>query len=115
MSDKRDATVTDPLADKNGAAAAAILAAGIGSIALALITGVSDGSPALKTALTFSKPVGPLSGVTTVAVIIWIIAWGVLDQVWKKRDLPLTTINWAAIALLVLSLLLTFPPIGDHF
>jgi hypothetical protein len=99
----------------NGSVAAAIFAAGIGSLALAVITVISDNSAALKTLLTFSKPVGPLSGVTTVAVVLWIVAWSLLDLLWKRREVPLARIGWIAIALFVISLLLTFPPIGDLF
>lgn len=102
-----------PTLAPSGSVAAAILAAGIGFLTLALITVVSDHSAALKALLTFSKPVGPLSGVTTAAIVLWVATWGLLDLVWKRRELPIGRIGWLTIALFVLSLLLTFPPLGD--
>lgn len=99
----------------NGSAVAAVFSAGIGSFALAVITTVADHSAVFKLFLTFSKPVGPLSGVTTVSVILWLAAWILLDLLWKRRELPLAKIGWSALALFTVSLLLTFPPFGDLF
>lgn len=100
---------------QNGAAAAAILAASIGSLVLGVFTILSDRSAAWKSLLTFYRPTGALSGVTTVAILLWLVVWGVLDRLWKSRTVSLKQINVAAIILLTLSLLATFPPIGDLF
>ena len=105
----------DPPLHPNGPAAAAILAAGIGSISLAIITIAADQSAGLKTLLTFYKPTGPLSGVTTTALGVWVLTWLILDRLWHRLELPLRKINIASIALLFLSFLGTFPPIGDLF
>jgi hypothetical protein len=105
----------DATSRPNGSAAAAILAAGIGSMALAILTIAADHSPALKALLTFYKPTGPLSGVTTTAVVAWVLAWFILDRLWFRRDVSLRNVNIVSIVLLVLSLLATFPPIGDLF
>ncbi|MGA3347170.1 MAG: hypothetical protein ABSC76_20165 [Terracidiphilus sp.] len=115
MSNAPNANAESPELLPNGSAAAAVLSAGIGSFALAFITVLADRSAAFKLLLTFSKPVGPLSGVTTIAVVFWIAAWIFLDLLWKRRELPLSRIGWGAIALFVLSLLLTFPPLADLF
>jgi hypothetical protein len=56
-----------------------------------------------------------LSGVTTIAIVIWLVLWGVLEWRWSKKSVPLGTISVTAIVLLVLSFLLTFPPIVDIF
>jgi hypothetical protein len=113
MSATRNTNVDSPELVPNGPAAAAILAAGIGSFALALTTVLADRSAAFKLLLTFSKPVGPLSGVTTIAIVLWIAGWIFLDLLWKRRELPLARIGWVAIVLFALSLLLTFPPLAD--
>ena len=97
----------------NGAGAAAVLAAGIGSFAVGLIAALADKSAAMKTAMIFSKPTGPLSGVTTLAIVIWLVAWIVLHAMWRNQSVSLGKINAAALGLLVLGLLLTFPPIVD--
>ena len=97
----------------NGSGAAAILAAGIGSFALAVLACAGDKSAAVKNSLIFYKPTGPLSGVTTAAILIWILAWGILEWRWRNRTVAGGRISVVALALLGLSLLLTFPPIVD--
>ena len=52
----------------NGPAAAAILASGIGSLALGLSTTLAQAIAPVKEALNFYDPAGSLSGETTVAV-----------------------------------------------
>lgn len=99
----------------NGAGAAAVLAAGIGSFVLAILALAADKSAPIKSALNIWKPTGPLSGVTTVAILVWLLAWVILDLRWRKRTVALTRINSIAFVLLALSFLLTFPPIGDLF
>jgi len=98
----------------NGSGAAAILAAGVGSFALAVLAIAGDKSASVKAWLVFYKPTGPLSGVTTLALIIWILTWGILEGRWRKRTVAART-SFIALALLGLSLLLTFPPIVDLF
>ncbi|MFY9854911.1 MAG: hypothetical protein WAK26_13635 [Terracidiphilus sp.] len=99
----------------NGSGAAAILAAGIGSFLLALLAIAADNSAYLKSLLNFYKPSGPLSGVTTTTVVVWLIVWGILEWRWRNRTVALGRINAVALLLLGLSLLLTFPPIADLF
>jgi uncharacterized membrane protein YhaH (DUF805 family) len=97
----------------NGSAAAAILSAGIGSFAVALLTIVADQSTTAKNMLSIYKPAGALSGVTTFAILAWVVVWAILERRWRDRNLSLKRINTIAFALLVLSLLATFPPLGD--
>ena len=99
----------------NGSGGAAILAAAIGCFALVTLALVGDKSVAVKNSLNFYKPTGPLSGVTSLAILLWLIAWAVLEWRWAGRDLPLQRISAASLALLALSILLTFPPIVDLF
>jgi len=97
----------------NGAGAAAILAAGIGSFALAVLAIAADKVAAIKSLMIFWKPTGPLSGVTTCTIVVWLAAWLVLDRSWTKRDVALARVSTVALTLLMLGLLLTFPPIAD--
>jgi hypothetical protein len=99
----------------SGAGAAAILAAGIGTCLLAVFAILGDKVASLKSFFTFSKPTGPLSGVTTCAVAAWIVAWAVFHVAWRRREVAMKPVAIAAVALLILSLLLTFPPIADLF
>lgn len=97
----------------NGPGAAAVLSAGIGAFALAVLAVAGDKSAAIKQSLNFYHPTGPLSGVTTLAILIWIAAWAILDWRWRKRNVAIAPITTTALVLLVLSLLLTFPPFAD--
>ena len=97
----------------NGSGAAAILAAAVGCFALALLACAGDKSAAIKSLLIFYIPTGPLSGVTTVAILIWLITWGILEWRWRNRTVAAKRIAGIAFALLGLSLLLTFPPVVD--
>ncbi len=102
-------------AQTNGAGAAAVLAAGIGSFLLAVFAIIGDKSTAAKNFFIFSRPTGPLSGVTTSAIILWIATWIVLHLRWRARAVRMARINAIAITLLILAVLLTFPPIADLF
>lgn len=99
----------------NGSGAAAVLSAGIGCFALAVLAFVGDKSPALKRLFVFYKPTGPLSGVTTAAIVIWFVSSGILEWRWSKQNLKLNRVGPTALSLLVLSLRLTFPPLVDLF
>ena len=99
----------------NGSGAAAILAASIGSFALAVLAFAADKSVAIKDSLNFYKPTGPLSGVTTIAILTWFFIWGILDWHWRSKTIAMGRTNTVALIMLGLSLLLTFPPIVDIF
>jgi hypothetical protein len=99
----------------NGSGAAAILSAGIGSFAVAVLAIAADKSTLLKSVLVFYRPTGVLSGVTTVAMLVWLVTWVILERRWRKRTIALRLISLVALALLAASLLLTFPPVADLF
>jgi hypothetical protein len=63
--------------------------------------------------MIFSKPTGPLSGVTTSAIVVWLIAWAVFHMRWRRKHVRFERICTAALVLLALGLLLTFPPFAD--
>ena len=97
----------------NGRAAAAILAAGIGCAAVGILAILRDAFSPVAKALNFYNPSGPLSGVTTVAVVIWLAAWFVLARQWRDKNVAMGKVNLASFALLSVGLLLTFPPVMD--
>jgi hypothetical protein len=96
----------------NGAAAAAILAAGTGCATLGILAFAGDAS-AVGGLLNFYTPTGTLSGVTTVAIVVWMLVWFVLNRLWRARNVALGGVNLAAFALLLVGFLLTFPPFMD--
>jgi hypothetical protein len=99
----------------NGSGAAAILAAGIGAFSLAIFAIAADHIAWLRKLMMFYKPTGALSGVTTSAIVLWLVVWVILEIVWRNRNVVLGRVAAVAVALLLLSVLLTFPPVGDLF
>lgn len=99
----------------NGTGAAAVLAAGIGSFAVGLLAVLADKSASIKSLMVFSKPTGPLSGVTTSAILLWLVAWAILHARWRRKTVAFGSVKAAALVLLALGLLLTFPPLADLF
>ena len=99
----------------NGPGAAAILAAGSGCFALGIIAVVADHVARFGRLMIFYRPTGPLSGVTTCAVLVWLVVWAVLDRSWRRKTLHAQPLIVASMLLLFLGLLLTFPPFGDLF
>ena len=98
-----------------GWGAAAVLAAGIGAFVLAALSIATDKVVSIRRLMVFYKPTGPLSGVTTSAILVWLVAWAILNWRWRGRSVALARVNTVAFILLGLSLLLTFPPVADFF
>ena len=97
----------------NGPSAAAILSASVGCCSLGILAVVADASKTVGRWLAFYAPSGPLSGVTTVAIVLWLVSWFVLSRRWRRKDVNLSRTNALAFLLLAVSLLLTFPPLAD--
>jgi hypothetical protein len=72
-----------------------------------------DASAAIGKALNFYNPTGTLSGVTTVAIVVWLASWLVLSRLWQVRTVAMVPVNIAAFLLLAVGFLLTFPPFMD--
>lgn len=115
MNTSKNPSMTEVVTRTNGSGGAAILSAAVGSFALAILALVGDKSAAVKSSLVFYKPTGPLSGVTDIALLIWLALWIVLEMRWSKKGVALGPICIASFVLLGLSFLLTFPPIVDIF
>ncbi len=99
----------------NGPAAAAILASGIGSLALGLCTTLTQAISAVSAALNFYNPVGPLSGKTTLTVVVWLVAWAVCHRQWRQTQVDLAKVFTAALIMIALGLLGTFPVFFERF
>ncbi len=91
-----------------GPIAAAIIAGGIGTLALGLLTVLVEASKGAKDALNLYNPVGPLAGKSIFAVVIWLLSWVVLH--FYYRDKPFETRALiVALVLMGLGVLGTFP------
>jgi hypothetical protein len=99
--------------ENNGPIVAAMLAAGIGSFVLGLMICLAQGSKAISGILNFYDPVGPLSGKTIVAVVVWLVAWGVLASKWKDQSADFGKIYKVTLILVGLGLLGSFPLFFD--
>ena len=108
---ERDVLVGDEaaVAKPDGPLAAVLLAAGIGSFALGLVTTLAEASMEFRERLILDAGVGPLSGKTVWATVIFVIAWVVLHVMWRERDRILRSATTAFIVLTLLGLLGTFP------
>jgi len=97
----------------SGSIAAALVAAAIGCFAVSALALLADAYASLGHLMTFYAPTGPLSGVTTTAIGIWLGSWAVLSWSWQRRSIPLGKISALALLLLGLGFLLSFPPLGE--
>ena len=102
---------TLPIEKTNGPAMAAIVAASFGVFVLGLDTFVAEANPAVLNALNWWKPVGPLVGKTTIAVIAWIVAWAALHPAWGRKEISFPLWWKVSLVLIVIGFLLMFPPI----
>jgi hypothetical protein len=98
-----------------GLAAAALLAAGSGAFVLGLLTTLAEASTGIKDFLQFNDRVGPLSGKTILAAIAYFGALLVFAVLFRGRQFPLRPVLVAAVVLLVLGLLGTFPTFFQAF
>jgi hypothetical protein len=107
----RDVIARDEVAvaKPDGPLAAVLLAAGIGAFALGLITTVAEASAGFRDRLVLNAGVGPLSGKTIWATVIFLVAWAVLAARLRNRDGLLRSATTIFVVLTVLGLLGTFP------
>ena len=98
-----------PLAKADGPLAAALLAAGAGSFALGLLTTLAEANAGVKAALQLNAGVGPLSGKTLWATVVFVVAWIALHLWLRHRDDLLRTATIAFLVLTAIGLLGTFP------
>lgn len=93
----------------NGAAMAAFLSAGIGSFAMGLVVILNEAG--LFPVPSLHAPAGGVSTRTTVAVVVWLVAWGILHAKWKERDVKASSVCAGTLALIAMGVVLAFPPV----
>lgn len=105
----------------NGPALAAFLASGIGTAILGLFTLLAQIHSGFKGLMDLDKNfgfkvgVGPLSGKTIYAVLIWLVAWAVLAYVMRGKSYNARTYAIWTFALIGIGLLGTFPLFFENF
>jgi hypothetical protein len=95
------------------AVGAAFLASGVGSITLGILVVLADASAAINTGLGFVKPVGALSGKTSIAVIAFLASWVIAHFALRGRGVKLDTTFRAGLVMVIIGVLLTFPPVFE--
>jgi hypothetical protein len=113
--DRRGDDFADVVEKPLGPVVAAMIAGGVGSFVLGLMTTLNEASESVHGALEWSEPVGPLSGKTGVAVIAWLIAWPILHVVFRGRGTTLKTAFTITMILVALGVLGTFPTFFEAF
>jgi hypothetical protein len=101
----------------NGPVAAALLAGGIGCAVLGLVTFINEtnSTSAFSQSLVWVKPVGGLSGKSSLAIIAFLVSWIILGLVWRGQEVKFGTITTISFILLAIGLLGTFPPVWHLF
>jgi hypothetical protein len=102
-----------PASHPNGALWAAILASGIGGFAVGLVVILNEAG--IFAAPSLYGPAGGVSGRTTIAAAIWLLAWLVLHRRWRNRDVDGRGVTGISLILILLGLLGTFPPVWAVF
>lgn len=106
---KIDVEPADRAVVSNGGALAAVMAAGIGAFAMGLLVIANEAG--LFTAPSIYGPSGGLSGRSTLAVIAWLIAWGIMHARWRNQNVDAgRTLAWGLV-LTALGILMNFPPV----
>ena len=99
----------------NGPAAAALIAAGLGAFWMGLLTTLSEASTGIADWLIFDKGVGPLSGKTIMAVVLYLASWAVLAVPLWKRNVSYGGVTILTSVLVALGVIGTFPKFFELF
>jgi hypothetical protein len=115
MSENVRASRLEEIERPTGPVAAAMLATGVGTFVLGLLTTLNEASTGVHDFLEFDEDVGPLSGKTIIAVIAYLASWAVLQGLWRRQNPALRPILIATAVLIVLGILGTFPTFFQAF
>ncbi len=94
----------------NGAAATALLAAGIGSMVLGIDVIIAEAWQPIEKAFNLYAPGGPLTGQATFATVVWLGSWALLHAWFGDREVDLPSWLRATMILIGVGFLGTFPP-----
>jgi hypothetical protein len=98
-----------------GPISAAILAAGIGALALGLFTTLAEASTTFREWLQWNDAVGPLSGKVGLTVIVWLVSWVILHLTMRRMRYETTRALTIALVFIALGVLGTFPTFFQLF
>ena len=88
---------------------AAFLGGGIGAFAMGVVVLLNEAG--IFAAPTLYAPAGGVSGLNTLATLVWLLAWAVLHNRWKSREIAPGRAGAVTLILIALGALGTFPPV----
>ena len=102
-----------------GAAAAALLGAGLGLLALGFSHVASEASAPFKETMQQlgalwipgAKGIGPYAGKETVGLLVWLMSWAMLHGLFRKRETNLVIAGTLTLLLIGLATTILWPPI----
>jgi hypothetical protein len=94
-----------------GPAAAVLIATGLSSLALGILTGLVAAFPGVESAMTVSQRVGDLSGVSIITIAVFFGVWGLMTAVWRRSSPSLARVAFVSAAFFVLCVVATFAPV----
>lgn len=98
----------------DGAAAAAILAAAVGVVFLGIFTTLSEANTDFHDFANWWDRVGPLSGKSSLSLIVWLASWPFLHLALFRRDGVLQAAVVVSAVLFMAGMVLMFPPIFER-
>jgi hypothetical protein len=98
-----------------GPIVAAILAGGIGCLAMGVFTTLGEASTSIKDWLNWNNDVGPLAGKTIMTVIVWLLSWAILYAIYRNRQAETRQALTIALVLIGLGVIGTFPTFFQLF
>jgi hypothetical protein len=97
----------------DGAAMAAVVAAGVGAFAMGLFVILHEAG--IFSAPSLYAPAGALSGRSTFAVVVWLGGWGLLHARWRGRSVGTGRLFAITLGLVALGIIGTYPPVWNLF
>jgi hypothetical protein len=98
-----------------GPVAAALLAAGISSLILGLLTTISEANASFADKMNWYNPVGPLSGKTLISVTTFAASWLILHFALRRKEPAPGPVYLVSGLLVVGGFLGTLPTFFDLF
>jgi hypothetical protein len=94
-----------------GPAAAVLIATGLASLVLGVLTGLVAAFPGVESALSVSQRVGDLSGVSIITIAVFFGVWGLMTAVWRRSSPSLSRVALISALFFGLCVVATFAPV----
>ncbi len=98
-----------------GPVAAALLAAAVGSVVFGIAILLGDASPTIRSLLTWSDAVGPLSGRSSIGAGGYLVSWALLHLRLRHRSVDFGRVMTWSFVMIGVALVLIFPPFHNMF